>query len=300
MIRLWKGDSGSPILNLREADGTDLPGIAFSPDGKTIAALVDGAIHLWELEPPSDGYALRRRSQIAARLVEARADQRGLSPDAVSGIRGDTTVPDEVRRIAVRLAEDRLWAAQAIEREKHARLREITKEKLEQYRQVAAAPDVTAEALNSYAWALVTIDPQMAADLESEFPNASRTAVDIAKRGVELTPQDGNIWNTLGVAQYRASEWQPAVDSLEKAAKLRGGGDAFDWFFLAMAHWQLDHKDEARQWYDKAVEWMDKNNPKNEELLRFRAEAAELLGVTHPQPSSDSSDQPSSPTPASP
>ena len=48
-------------------------------------------------------------------------------------------------------------------------------------------------------------------------------------------------------------------------------------FFLAMAQWQVGEKDKARVWYDKAVEWMEKNQPKNEELRRFRAEASELL-----------------------
>jgi hypothetical protein len=60
--------------------------------------------------------------------------------------------------------------------------------------------------------------------------------------------------------------------------ELGKGGNSFDWYFLAMAHWQLGKKDESRKWYDQAVEWMEKNQPKNEELRRFRAEAAELLG----------------------
>ena len=59
--------------------------------------------------------------------------------------------------------------------------------------------------------------------------------------------------------------------------ELRMGGDSADWFFLAMAHWQLGEKDKARQWYDRAVEWMDKNEPMNEELRRFRNEAEELI-----------------------
>jgi hypothetical protein len=46
-----------------------------------------------------------------------------------------------------------------------------------------------------------------------------------------------------------------------------------------MAHWQLGAKDEAREWYDLAVQWMDQNDPKNEDLRRFRAEAAELLRI---------------------
>ena len=74
-----------------------------------------------------------------------------------------------------------------------------------------------------------------------------------------------------------AAAWNEAVAALEKSAGLRNGGDSFDWFFLAMAHWKLGAKDKAREWYDKAVRWMDTNQPKNEELHRFRAEAAELL-----------------------
>ena len=52
-----------------------------------------------------------------------------------------------------------------------------------------------------------------------------------------------------------------------------------------MAHWQLGDKKQARQWYDKAVSWMDKNKPQDDELRRFRAEAEALLGIPEkPQP----------------
>jgi hypothetical protein len=46
-----------------------------------------------------------------------------------------------------------------------------------------------------------------------------------------------------------------------------------------MACWQSGQKDEARRWYDRAVEWMDKNDPSNEFLRRTRAEAAELMAI---------------------
>jgi hypothetical protein len=56
-------------------------------------------------------------------------------------------------------------------------------------------------------------------------------------------------------------------------------------FFIAMAHWQLGEHGEARKWYDRAVEWMEKYEPEDEELRRFRAEAEDLLkeqsGVRH-------------------
>ena len=72
------------------------------------------------------------------------------------------------------------------------------------------------------------------------------------------------------------------IPDLEQAIRLRQPGDArnaYEGFFLAMAHRQLGSKEDARKWYDQAVEWMDKNQPKNEELRRFRTEAEELLGL---------------------
>jgi tetratricopeptide (TPR) repeat protein len=130
---------------------------------------------------------------------------------------------------------------------------------------------------NELAWHLATAP-------EPHRHDAIR-AVDLARNATELAPKDGNIWNTLGVAQYRAGQWQNAIETLVKSMELRNGGDPADWFFLAMAHWKAGHKDEARTWYDKAIEWTDKKPPQNEELIRFRAEAAELLGTIEPQPS---------------
>jgi hypothetical protein len=44
-----------------------------------------------------------------------------------------------------------------------------------------------------------------------------------------------------------------------------------------MAHWLLGETEKARQWFNQATEWLAKNAPRNEELLRFRAEAEELI-----------------------
>jgi serine/threonine protein kinase/Flp pilus assembly protein TadD len=133
-----------------------------------------------------------------------------------------------------------------------------------------ACPNL-AFALNNLAWAL-------ASDPEPARRDPGR-AVSLAKEAVDLQPRNGAYWNTLGAAQYRAGKWKEAVTALEKSMELRNGGDAVDWFFLAMAHWQLRDKDKARKWYDNAVEWMDKNAKDNDELRRFRTEAEELLEI---------------------
>jgi serine/threonine protein kinase/tetratricopeptide (TPR) repeat protein len=130
------------------------------------------------------------------------------------------------------------------------------------------------EAQNSLAWFLATCP-------EPRFRDASR-AVELAKQAVARAPQEGNYWNTLGVAQFRAGDWNAALLALKKSMALRQGGDSADWFFLAMAHWQQDDKEQARKWYDLAVQWMEQHQPQDQDLLRFRAEAAAQLGLPDP------------------
>jgi tetratricopeptide (TPR) repeat protein len=107
-------------------------------------------------------------------------------------------------------------------------------------------------------------------------------AVELAKEAVELNPKAGSWWNTLGAAHYRAGDWEPALEALGKSMELRQGGNSHDWFFVAMTHWKLGDRAEARRWYDQAVAWMDQNQPNNAELRRFRAEAGELIAEQSP------------------
>jgi serine/threonine protein kinase len=123
------------------------------------------------------------------------------------------------------------------------------------------------------AWLLATCaDPQ--------FRDAAQ-AVRLARQAVERAPQGGDCWRALGVACYRAGDWRGAVTALGKATDLHAGGDSTEWFFLAMAHWQLGERSQARDWYTRAVPWMEKNRPGDEQLQRFHAEAASLLDPTN-------------------
>src|SRR5262249_31312736 len=70
---------------------------------------------------------------------------------------------------------------------------------------------------------------------DPRFQDAGR-AVPLAKKAVELAPHEGDYWNTLGVAHYRAGDGKAAVEALKKSTELREGGDGFGWFILAMAH----------------------------------------------------------------
>jgi tetratricopeptide (TPR) repeat protein len=120
-------------------------------------------------------------------------------------------------------------------------------------------------ACNNVAWFLAT------AEIPAHRDPA--LAIELAKKAVESDPQSGNYQNTLGVARYRAGDWKQAVSDLEKSISL-GNSTSFNFFFLAMAHWQLGNKEDARQSYEQAI---SRTNRGNEELLRFQAEAEELM-----------------------
>jgi tetratricopeptide (TPR) repeat protein len=123
---------------------------------------------------------------------------------------------------------------------------------------------------NDVAWVRATSpDPQLR--------NPAK-AVSAARKAVAWAPEEGTFWNTLGVALFRNGEWNESVHALEKSMRLRAGGDAYDWFFVAMAKHKLE-QDDAREWHDKAVAWMEEHKPDDEELKRFRAETERLLGI---------------------
>jgi WD40 repeat protein/serine/threonine protein kinase/Flp pilus assembly protein TadD len=131
---------------------------------------------------------------------------------------------------------------------------------------------------NDLAWLLATCpEPKI---------RKPREAVELASAAVKRMPREGTFWNTLGAAQYRAGDWKAAVAAFDKSMQFRAGGDAFDWFFLAMAHEKLGNPNEARKRYDQAVKWLEKNGPMlannpqwADELRRFRAECEETLGL---------------------
>ena len=143
----------------------------------------------------------------------------------------------------------------------------------------------TLSSFNELAWLLVTCSDKNLRD--------PQRAVALASEAVQSASDCGAFWNTLGVAHYRAADRKAAIEALQKSMELTSGGNSGDFFFLAMAHWQLGEKEEAQRWYGQAVKWMDENKPDDEELRRFRAEAAALLEITDTAPTEE--EKPSQP-----
>jgi serine/threonine protein kinase/Flp pilus assembly protein TadD len=111
-----------------------------------------------------------------------------------------------------------------------------------------------------------------------------RETVELARKDAEAMPKDESRWNTLGIAYYRAGDWDAAIAALKQSMQLGDAGYSHSRFFLAMAHWRRGDKEQARRWYGEAATWLEENWQKlplnaKAELRRFQAEAAELLGI---------------------
>jgi WD40 repeat protein/tetratricopeptide (TPR) repeat protein len=258
-IRLIDHSAGREVA-LLEDPNLDLTGqLCFAPDGTMLIALnYANGVHVWDLR-------LIRRQLKAMGLdwewPEFAADTENTHAPPAS-------VPPVVRVVgAEQLLDGAAWSLQA---DAHARARQWEKS-IACYRRAIQLEPRDARSRNNLAWTLATCP-----DVRFRDP---AQAVKMAREAVALIPAQGEYWNTLGAALYRAGSWKEAVAALEKSIEFRGGGDSFDWFFLAMAQWKLGQKDRARQGLARAVAWMEKNQPSNNELRRFRAEAGDLIQV---------------------
>ena len=119
--------------------------------------------------------------------------------------------------------------------------------------------------------------------------------IKLAERGVARSNNTALDRLNRGAILYRAGRFEEAIEKLEElVAPWEKTGQvpvmispAFAWFFLAMAHHQLDQQEEAEKWLSKATERVEYemagnpsfwSRPLTLELLQ--AEAERLLGVS--------------------
>jgi tetratricopeptide (TPR) repeat protein len=133
------------------------------------------------------------------------------------------------------------------------------------YRRRAEGSPADLDAQDELAWYLANCPHPKVAD--------PARAVGLARKLVERASHKASYWITLGVARYRAKDWKAAWESLEKAIRLDKGRETTGLLFLAMTHWQLGRKDQARTWHRRALARMKAGEPDE-----FAAEAAGLLG----------------------
>jgi eukaryotic-like serine/threonine-protein kinase len=125
-------------------------------------------------------------------------------------------------------------------------------------------------------------------------PDAYELAFQRAVRANEAAPWNLEFIQTLGAAQYRVKQYDASLSTLARAARLRSPGEAgirepvaFDLIFIAMAHRQLGHRDEARSALDRArtnLRVGQDNRPaaQDPDVQALFEEAAALIGQGTP------------------
>jgi WD40 repeat protein len=247
---LWATDSWQPVLSLPEMM-SGIPSwinpIAFLTDG---SGLVVG--HRGQ---GVNGWVIWDLSQIGPKL-----DELGLDWEASES--GRTRLSGPVNRTAT-VTERTMIPA-----------RTLPDLCLEFVRCCLELEPDQAQACTDMAWHRATIPDPALRDHQG--------ALRWARNAVRLAPESPLCWNTLGAVHYRLGQYQEAIAALEKSIQLNADvPTAHDALFLAMSHQRIGRPDQARAWFDRALQArqeLGSIDPRRiEELDRIQAEAEALL-----------------------
>jgi tetratricopeptide (TPR) repeat protein len=249
-VRIWDSATGKELFAFKGHPGW-LHGVAFSPDGQRLAsANQDGTIHLWETSSVSRELQHRRAT------IEMVADMFGqmhLRADVLERLR---TMPG------------------------------MSPFRMQEVLAVAQTYPEDPSALNDLAREVVK--------LPGGEMSGYRKALRSSEEACQLEPENGDFVNTLGVAYYRAGNYEKALDVLARSDKINAlkdkGSRPTDLAFLAMAHQQLGHAQEAEATLQLLRERMkDPRWAQDAQAQGFLREAEELLAKPEPPSTKETS-----------
>lgn len=82
---------------------------------------------------------------------------------------------------------------------------------------------------------------------------------------------DAHYWR--GLASFRLSEHEAAIEDLRQALTLKHANQANIWWFIAKAHFGMKQYPESIEAYDRTIELFGKDRPKKAQVLGERADA---------------------------
>jgi WD40 repeat protein/serine/threonine protein kinase len=243
--KVWDAETGAELMTIPADKGVS--GIAFSPDGKTIAGACgpqEGDISLWEPGPISESLQKvldsRRLHVDAQRVVNKLHEEYGLYSEVIERLKGDVTLNDSLREAALQIANSWQWLD--------------AKKLLWEGMKVVILPG---REIDAYRSALLKIE-----------------------KAKELNPNDPLFPTILGVAQYRAGSYEDALKTLAQSEKARKGSahEVAQAAFTAMAFHKLNRHEEAKTSLDHLRDLCkDKQVAEIKEAQALLAEAERLL-----------------------
>src|SRR5262249_23593815 len=266
-VRLWDLSTGQEVRVLTVEDrmrrGTTISALAFSPDGRRLAAAGVEIIRIWDLRTfqelstiapvaptgnltfsPDGGWLVAAGGPVAVNRVSTPTGGSSVSAgfaehNAVFYDGRPLTPEREVEREALGLL-DQLFSRPL-----------PRKDVLEHLRAVPALPEpVRQEALRLAAHYQEEADPKRYADAARALARSAhlpaawhRQALSQAEAACAQAPADGYCLTALGMAQYRLGQFQEALKTLAKADRLnsdKNGASAIaDLTLLALVHHRL-------------------------------------------------------------
>ncbi len=246
VLRLVDVNTGRTLARLESPDLCNAGFATFNPDGSRLVVTTSDspAVHVWDLR------AIRRRlaemglDWNAPAYPETDSATETLAASPLHAVVDLGPLKAKVQSILQQeqvKAEVEPLLQQAQQLEAAGKIGEA----IVAHRHVARLSPGMAGPYNNLAWLLATAP--------EPFRNPAE-AVEHARRAVELAPGNQLSLNTLGVALYRARNFAESIETLEKSlAAGKGQLEAFDLFFLAMAHHRLGHRETARDCYGRAM-----------------------------------------------
>jgi WD40 repeat protein len=281
-VKVWHADSGQ---ELRTLHGVRL---AFSQDGMRLAtAGADGTVEVWDARPWTPDMKAQHE---ALGLVEFLFTKGWVKTQVMENLGRNKSLTEPVRQKALALVEpywkgvvhqqavrlvDSLFAEPLLKTDAVDRVRKnqaLGEEVRQEALTLAQGWQENPNLLHNASWAVAC------------KPHADASAYELALRQAEqacrLVPDVWIFLNTLGVAQYRASQYQLALDTLLHSDRLHAiqyqskDSDPSDLAFLAMTYHQLGQKERAGDYMKRLRETM--HNPRwatSEETQAFLHEA---------------------------
>jgi tetratricopeptide (TPR) repeat protein len=146
---------------------------------------------------------------------------------------------------------------------------------------IAASWKEDPQGLNDASWEIVSSPDRSRADYDR--------ALQYIEAACRLVPENGNLLNTLGLAQYRAGRYDQAQATLIRSDRLNAaasrGSIPHDLAFLAMTQHRLGHRTEALASLGRLRDAVKKPQWRSDrEAQSFLYEAEVLIGAA-PAPS---------------